>query len=498
MIGRQDRWQEDLFVACPLRDLIPDDHVLKRVDKVLDLSWLRGEVRDCYCEDNGRPGIDPEAAVRLMLAGLFEGIIHDRRLMRQAQVNLAIRWFAGYRLNDKLPDHSSLTRIRQRWGVERFKRIFQRTVKACCEAGLVNGETVHVDATLIRADVSWESLTERHVEQVLTENIDGADPDDSPDKPNPGRPRGKPKAPKKYSPTDPDATMSTSCKQYRMEPCYKQHTAVDDRAGVVVDVDVTTGEASEGQQLLDQIDRVETNTGSKVKTVTCDAAYAHSVNYMAMENRRIEAVIPPQADRRKPRRIPARRFRYDAKHKVVRCPGGKILNRSHRRPSGWTYRARSHDCRNCPLQRRCLPPSAKSRTLLITDGHEALVRARRRKARGWDKSTRRAYHRHRWRVEGVHGEAKKWHGLSRAHRRRYWNVAIQSYLTAAVMNLKRLAAVTELSPVAQSAIQRSTGALLRLLRQLSDRLQFAELHMLCRNRFGVSESKEAFFVRLAA
>ncbi len=86
MIGKQDRWQEDLFVACSLGDLIPDDHVLKRVNKVLDLSRLREEVGDCYCMDNGRPGIDPEAAVRLTLAGLFEGIIHDRRLMRQAQV----------------------------------------------------------------------------------------------------------------------------------------------------------------------------------------------------------------------------------------------------------------------------------------------------------------------------------------------------------------------------------------------------------------------------
>ena len=81
MIGNQERWQEDLFVAGPLRDLIPDEHVLKRVDKVLDLSWLRQEVRDCYCIDNGRPGIDPEAAVRLMVAGLFQGIVHDRKLV---------------------------------------------------------------------------------------------------------------------------------------------------------------------------------------------------------------------------------------------------------------------------------------------------------------------------------------------------------------------------------------------------------------------------------
>ena len=178
MLGRQERWQDELFVACSLRDVIPDDHILKRIDKVLDLSWLRKEVAECYCQDNGRPGIDPEAAVRLMLAGLFEGITRDRQLMRQAQVNIAIRWFAGYRLDEKLPDHSSLTRIRQRWGQERFKRIFQRTVASCNAAGLVGGDLVHIDATLIRADVSWESLTERHVEKVLAENV--ADVDDPP------------------------------------------------------------------------------------------------------------------------------------------------------------------------------------------------------------------------------------------------------------------------------------------------------------------------------
>jgi transposase len=85
-----------------------------------------------------------------MLAGFFHGIVHDRKLMREAQVNLAIRWFAGYSLEDELPDHSSLSRIRQRWGTERFKKIFQRSVKACIDRGLVSGETVHIDATLIR------------------------------------------------------------------------------------------------------------------------------------------------------------------------------------------------------------------------------------------------------------------------------------------------------------------------------------------------------------
>jgi transposase len=170
MVGNQDRWCEDIFVACPLRDLVPDDHILKRVDRVLDLSWLQKEVSDSYCSNNGRPSVDPEAALRLMLAGYLEGIVHDRKLMRRAQTDIAIRWFAGYRLHEDLPDHSSLTKIRQRWGEERFGRIFKRTVAQCVKAGLVDGETVHVDATLIRADVSWESLVEEHVEQVMAEN----------------------------------------------------------------------------------------------------------------------------------------------------------------------------------------------------------------------------------------------------------------------------------------------------------------------------------------
>jgi transposase len=143
MLGRKERDQLELFITGSLRQLVPDDHILARVDRVLDLTWLRDEVADLYSADNGRPGIDPEAAVRLMLAGFLLGLVHDRRLMREAQVNLAIRWFVGYGLHEALPDHSSLTRIRQRWGAERFRRIFQRTVKACVAARIAIGEVVH-------------------------------------------------------------------------------------------------------------------------------------------------------------------------------------------------------------------------------------------------------------------------------------------------------------------------------------------------------------------
>ena len=113
------RTEQYEFFAGSLRDLIRDEHVLARVARVLDLRWLRDEVADLYSPDSGPPGIAPEVAVRLTLAGFLLGLVHDRKLMREAAVNVAIRRFPGFGLTERLPDHSSLARIRQHWGAER-------------------------------------------------------------------------------------------------------------------------------------------------------------------------------------------------------------------------------------------------------------------------------------------------------------------------------------------------------------------------------------------
>ena len=204
-----------------------------------------------------------------MLAGFFGGVTQDRKLIREAQVNIAYRWFAGYGLGEPLPDHSSLTRIRGRWGEDLFRQIFSRSVAQCAKAGLVGGETLHLDATLIRADCSWESLVQVNVEGVLAQNQ--SPPEECPEKPQAqveksAPPKGAGKT-KKRSTTDPEASLTTSSPKQRLEPCYKQHTAVDDQAGIIVDVQVTTGEAHEGRELLEQILRVaELCEGSAVVT----------------------------------------------------------------------------------------------------------------------------------------------------------------------------------------------------------------------------------------
>jgi transposase len=445
MYRKRSPRQPTCFIPGTLSDYVPDDHILKRVERVLDLSWLAEEVKGLYDEATGRPCIDPEQAVRLMLAGFFHGVVHDRKLMREAQVNIAYRWFAGYELDEALPDHSSLTRIRQRWGEGRFRQIFERSVRQCAQAGMVGGEMLHVDASLIRADVSWRSLVQVHIAKVLEENEAPAEEapsaDDNPSSQPSGKPSSRPAGRrKKISRTDPDASMATGNRGQRLEPSYKQHTAVDDTAGVIVDVQVTTGEVSEGQQLLGQLARVTEQTGQLPQVVTADSGYASSGNYAALEGAGVKAVIPPQPESSPHRGMPLRRFAYDARHDVVVCPLGKRLCRKARAANGWFYRARAADCQVCPLKKRCLSPTARSRSVCIKDGYCALLRARRRKQRGWPEPMVDAYGRHRWQVEGVHGEAKSQHGLRRAVRRGVSNMRIQAYLTAAVLNLKRLAA----------------------------------------------------------
>jgi transposase len=448
MLGSKPRGQFELLMAGSLRDLVPDEHILARVDRVLDLSWLRAEVRSCYAADGaGRPGIDPEVAVRLMLSGFLLGIVHDRRLMREAQVNLAIRWFAGFGLHEALPDHSSLTRIRQRWGAGLFRQVFVRTVKAAVSAGIAKGEVVHVDATLIRANVAWESLGREHADALLAQDdAEGAAGKDAKDG-KVSAPGGKRRAErdgkqtgryKKVCLTDPDATMATNARNRKLEPAYKQHTAVDDVFGVVLDVEVTTGQVNEGDNILTQVDEVAITTGNPVEVVTADQGYAYGKVYGGLERRGVDPVIPAKKEPVRSR-VPLRRFRYDARHDILKCPQGRRLHPQRREKHGRFFYSKAAECRRCPIRGDCLSQGRSNKAVVVSDDYPALLRARRRKER-WSESDAHLYQRHRWRSEGFHGEAKTWHGLARAVRRGLQNMRIQAFLTAAAVNLKRLAA----------------------------------------------------------
>jgi transposase len=163
--------------SLSLEELVPKDNFYRRLEANIDLSFVRELVRDCYAS-SGRPSVDPQVFFRLQLGMFFENIRSERQLMEVAADRLSIRWFLGYDLHEPLPDHSSLTRIRERYGLEIFRRFFERIVKLCVEAGLVWGKELYFDATKVEANASLDSMRSRSlVEHGLEEHLAGLFPE---------------------------------------------------------------------------------------------------------------------------------------------------------------------------------------------------------------------------------------------------------------------------------------------------------------------------------
>src|SRR3989337_791589 len=156
MMGHRTK-QFKLFAPTSLDTLVPPDNFYRRLEEKLDLSFVRELVRDTYGE-MGRPSIDPVVFFKLQLIAFFERITSERRLMETPHLNLAHHWYLGYDLDEPLPDPSSLSKIRSRYGVEAFQRFFERIVELCIEAGLVDGEELYFDATQVEANASMDSL----------------------------------------------------------------------------------------------------------------------------------------------------------------------------------------------------------------------------------------------------------------------------------------------------------------------------------------------------
>src|SRR2546422_6169024 len=160
------------LINISLEELVPQDHFYRHLERTLDLSFVREFVQQTYA-GGGRPSIDPVVFFKLQLVMFFEDIRSERLLMRHAADRLSVRWYLGYDLNEPLPDHSSLTRIRERYGVEVFRRFFDRIVEQCQAAGLVWGKELYFDGTKVAANAGKESLKPRFYVEAHLESLFG-------------------------------------------------------------------------------------------------------------------------------------------------------------------------------------------------------------------------------------------------------------------------------------------------------------------------------------
>jgi transposase len=441
-VGRQDR----LFYEFNLEDIVPRDHLLRRIDGVLDLSWLRAELAPYYSH-TGCPSVDPELMIRMLLVGYCYSIRSERRLCQEVEMNLAYRWFCRLGLEDRVPDHStfSVNRHGRFRDSDILRKVFEEVVCTCMSSGLVGGEGFAVDASVIEADASrfqrveggdveWTDAqrSSRPVAAYLA-SLESENP--------PINPKQKPKA---LSPTDPIAAWTTRGR-HKVMFGYSLNYLIDLENAVIVEVEATPTRISKEVDATEtMIERVADRFALKPDRIAGDVAYGTGKMLGWLVDHDIDPHIPvwdrTQSDDGTFSRDD---FSYDNERDIYICPGGKTLRTTARVVSGNTlyYRARKHDCQSCPLKDRCCPTSPQrrlsrdvnepardyTRALMETDAYAA--------SSGEHKK-----------IERLFGEAKANLSLTRLRLRGLTGARDEFLLTAIVQNLKRLAATIARPP----------------------------------------------------
>jgi transposase len=434
-VGRQDR----LFYEFDLEDMVPADHLLRRIDAVLELSWLRGEMAPHYSH-LGCPSVCPELMIRMLIVGYCYSIRSERRLCQEVNLNLAYRWFCGLGIEDKVPHHStfSVNRHGRFRDSDILRKVFEEVVCGCMKSGLVGGEGFAVDASVIEADASrfqrvkgseveWtdEQRTSRPVSEYLVA-LESENP--------PIKHKQKPKA---MSPTDPAAAWTTRGRPKVMFG-YSLNYLIDMEHAVIVDVEATPTRISKEVDATEtMIERTEERFGLKPDHIAGDVAYGTGEMLGWLVDRDIDPHVPvwDQSEVAADGKFVRADFTYNVDRDLYICPGGKELKTSGTVHDGTTikYIAKRSDCTQCPLKPKC------------TTGRERRVsRDVNQEARDYTQTLMKteayaASRGDRKKIERLFGEAKQILSMVRLRLRGLTGATDEFLLTATVQNLKRLA-----------------------------------------------------------
>lgn len=478
MMGIKARLFESLEQVC-LENLVPKHNFYRHVDGKLDLSFVRELVRPCYAT-GGRPSVDPVVFFKLQLVMFFEGIRSERQLMNVAADRLSVRWYLGYDLHEPLPDHSSLTKIRDRYGVDIFRRFFDRIVEQCQKEGLVWGKEIYLDSTQVEANADKDKMLPRFYVDAMTEHLAALFPEAEPEPQHePATPETAPiRLPVDLAPeaevelaatnaarhdwiaelghqerdvvngyyqrqadiwvntTDPDATMMHK-KGGGSAMGYHTHYAVDGgKARIILTALVTSSEVMDNQPMQDLLWHSRFRWHLPLEQVTGDTKYGTAENIVAIEEAGLRAYIPLTDFDKRSLLFGKQRFSYDAERDQYICPGGSRLPRQKAEYTQRivVYRAEAATCNACPLKAKCTT-SDNGRSVARSFDEEYLERVRGyHETEGYKKALRK---RKVW-VEPLFGEGKQWHGMERFRLRHLEKVNIEALVTASGQNLKRL------------------------------------------------------------
>ena len=450
MMGRISQHQGQLFYAFNLEAVVPDDHLVRAVARVLDLSWVRAELAPHYSH-TGRPSIDPVLMIRMLIVGYVFAIRSERALCREVQLNLAYRWFCGLGIEDDIPDHSAFSRARNAHfrDSDIFRHVFEQVVGTCIAAGLVGGEGFAVDASLIQADANkhrsipgaeWnKDIDPAQAHRAVKEYLATLD--------DPAYGAASSVTPKFVSPSDPAAQWTSALRNAAFF-AYADNYLIDVKFGIIMDVEasraIRQAEVGASQTM---IERTEASFGIKPEWLAADTAYGSAANLDWLVYQQGIAPHVPVIDKsqRDDGTFNREDFTFDKERNVYICPAGKSLTTTGRLVNdGETtllYFASVLDCRICPLRARCCPRTPARRI------PRSIYEEARDVARGLAKT--KAFEqsrRDRKKIEMLFAHLKRILRLGRLRLRGPAGAQFEFTLAAIAQNLRRLAMLAARPP----------------------------------------------------
>jgi len=435
MMGQHDR-SEALFYYFRLEEQIPETHLLRLIDKHISFEFVMQQLKDSYSE-TGRPSIDPELLLRILLIGYLYGITSERKLVEELRMHLAWRWFTGLGFDQEIPHHSTFSKNRHGRFQESklFEQLFEQIVRQCVEVGLVKGKDLSVDGSFVEANAAKESriarqhLAEaaqvhRSVRQYLKE-IEEQNPLEEPVHEQ-----------DQVSTTDPDSTYATKGGTPARLGYYDNYL-VDNDSCVIVGVQATAARMSQetvaAQAMLTRFGEWQ---GCQPCSVAADTSYGNGEFLQWLADRSITPYMRTRDSihRKRSPFFGPERFTYQPEHNRYLCPAGQVLNYGGRvyGNRAFNYIGTRKKCGPCSLRAKCT--SAAFRGLIIHQNEPARQRARELvNTPEFAKAQRQ-----RKKVEALFAELKNQIGLRRVRLRRLRFVKEQFYLAAVAQNLKRL------------------------------------------------------------
>jgi transposase len=450
MLKQPEVPQQELELVT-IESLVPGDHLLRKIEAAIDLEFIRDRVRHLYCEDNGRPALDPVVLFKLLFIGYLFGIRSERQLMREVQCNAAYRWYLRLKLTDKVPDASTLSQNRRRRfrDSDVYQKLFDEIVELAMKRGLVSGEVLYTDATHLKANANKNKFDVVRVEIRPQEYLAQLEQAIEEDRTAQGKRELKAKtsgpATKeiKVSRTDKDAGyMVREGKPKGF--FYLDHRTVDAKHAIITDTHATPASVHDSVPYLRRLDRQRERFGFRVQAVGVDAGYATTAIAKGLEERGIYGVTGYRQANHGEGLFTKRKFRYDASGDVYICPNGQRLSyRTTNREGYRQYHSDAAQCQSCPLRAQC----TRSRNMVKVVTRHVWQAARERvDSHRLEPRGKQIYERRKETVERSFADAKQLHGHRYARMRGLSNVREQCLLAATAQNLKKIALLLSSMP----------------------------------------------------